>query len=210
MTYSNVVNIALEDIRVGCNASVGGLSLGANKMLLFGANNNVGIADISRCTVLALLSGHTNVITSVKWIPKEKLLETEFISCSADATMRYWIQNERNTSGWDCLQVLYGHSSTVLGCSLVALSDGKNLLASLSSDSTVRIWRSDIIDRQWETIQIFNFSPQIICSVSLFAYSNSENGILLALGSVDFHINIYHSAYIKSQRLGQRFKFCIY
>lgn len=77
---------------------------------------------------LQVLRGHSDVVTSVSWLPDG----TQLVSGSRDKTARIWlVANENNTFTYS------GHQAAVLS---VAWNPGGLLLASGGEDKTVRVW----------------------------------------------------------------------
>ena len=73
-----------------------------------------------------VLSGHTDVVTSVAWSPNGKT----FASGSLDESIRLW-----DAATWQTAQILRGHNG---GVRSVAWSPDGKMLASGSVDDTVR------------------------------------------------------------------------
>jgi WD40 repeat protein len=79
--------------------------------------------------MVALLTGHTDVVTCCEFSPDGTLLATT----SDDRTVWLWNVVDRTEHA-----ILTGHTSWVEGC---AFSPNSNLLATASRDGTVRLWQ---------------------------------------------------------------------
>ena len=118
-----MVQLHVEDIRVGCNKYPGCVAVGANKLTLFGAFHSIAVANLSIVKVISLLSGHPSEVTYLKWIPSVSAgfinrffePEIEFVSGSSDGTLLTWKFNPRSQNSWDISQVLVGHTASILG-----------------------------------------------------------------------------------------------
>lgn len=90
---------------------------------------------------LSILNGHTQDVKSVYWHPKKEIL----ISCSYDDTIKMWNEDMDGSGEFICTQTLLynkeegiGHTGSVWQ---VALNDEGNLMASVSEDKSMILWK---------------------------------------------------------------------
>ena len=99
------------------------MSVGNNKLTLFGANRSIAVANLALVKVLSLLSEHPSEITCLRWVPsltsgflnRFNQPEIEFISGSSDGTLLSWHYNPSSVDSWTVSQSLIGHTSSILG-----------------------------------------------------------------------------------------------
>lgn len=78
------VKVECQHISAGVNRVVNGLDWGANGLVAFGAHNAVALFDVQTKRMCATLTGHTDKVTCVKWIPSRLSMP------SAAATIGSW------------------------------------------------------------------------------------------------------------------------
>ncbi len=91
-------------------------------------NNDIGIWQATNFSLIHILKGHKNVVTSVAFSPDGRLLA----SGSYDNTVKIW-----RVSDGELLRTLERHTSIV---NYVVFSPNGTLLASGSKDGTIRLW----------------------------------------------------------------------
>jgi WD40 repeat protein len=112
----------LEDIKVGSNYYFNSC-YGLNGVCLYGASNNIAVYNPRLVKVIALLSGHNDEVTGVKWIPNisdgyEKRFqnpEVEFVSCSADKNLICWKYSSNCENCYFSSAILKGHLAAIRG-----------------------------------------------------------------------------------------------
>jgi WD40 repeat protein len=98
------------------------------RLALADTNNKIHLIDIDG-NELALLEGHTNIVTSVNFSPDNALL----VSGSLDGSIRVW-----NVETYEELTVLSVNDSIEIRS--VAFSSDGTLIASAGNDGMVRLW----------------------------------------------------------------------
>lgn len=84
------------------------------------------------------LPGHTKWISWCCWRPNQPKLDQQFLTCSADMTMRLW-----SVKSAKVLIIFEGHSAPIQACGMS--NDGK-LAFSVSWDRSIRIWDANTAD----------------------------------------------------------------
>lgn len=86
--------------------------------------------------VFEILSGHTDTVNAVKFLPKSNGI---ILSGSVDKTVKIW-KRDLSTEKYYCMQTLSDHESSV---NCIAVIAGSSVFASGSADSTIKIWSFD-------------------------------------------------------------------
>ena len=81
------------------------------------------------------LPGHDKMVCWCCWRPAQPKLDQQFLTCSADRTLRLW-----SVKSGKVLLIFEGHEAPVQSCGMTA--DGK-LAISVSWDRTIRIWEAN-------------------------------------------------------------------
>lgn len=126
-----------------------------------------------------VLSGHSDVVTSVFWSPDG----TQLISGSHDNTARIWtVANQQNTATYT------GHSAPVRS---VVWSPDSTLLASGSEDQTVQLWDTGAVHHR-------TYGP-LGATVSTMAWDSQANAILAGtLGEGGYALSVTRGSSTKS------------
>ena len=97
-------------------------------------DQTVRIWDAQTCRLLATLEGHTGPVEHLSFSPDSERL----VSSSNDQTLRLW-----NVDGGQLVAVLCGHGGAINKMEFGP--PGTSLIASASSDGTVRLWDTERI-----------------------------------------------------------------
>lgn len=137
------------------------------------------------------LAGHTKRVNTVKWISRNNEPEYEIISGSDDSTCSYWnLKDHDNPKSHD----LKAHTSGVTGVDAI-FSNHEITVASVSVDSTVRLWRfhpDSLVNEaeQLDSFQVIKLPFDGICfNVKLYTMPNEA--VLLAFATDDDKIHLY-------------------
>ncbi|KAG4419777.1 hypothetical protein IFR04_007087 [Cadophora malorum] len=109
-------------------------------LLAYGADRNVALwypQDESSKGVYSLLSGHTDIVNAVKFVPE---LPGLLISGSVDKTVKIWAKDQ-SSEQYTCIQTLSDHQSSI-NCIGVS-SRSPKIFVTGSADSTVKVWALD-------------------------------------------------------------------
>ncbi|KUJ20166.1 WD40 repeat-like protein [Mollisia scopiformis] len=135
-----MTQLTAEYLTAGANRHPSAADWDTSGLLAFGADRNVALWQPQNTRsqgLLALLSGHTDTVNAVKFIPESSRI---LVSGSVDKTLRVW--KEDPTSGlYTCIQTLSDHQSSV-NCVAVS-SRSSRIFASGAADATVKIWELD-------------------------------------------------------------------
>lgn len=135
--------------------------------------------------LLALLSGHTDIVNAVKFIPESSGI---LVSGSVDKTLRVW--NRDPSSGlYTCIQTLTEHQSSV-NCIAVS-SRSSRIFVSGAADATVKIW--DLDDQNLATLkQSITITPRLFpLALALSPLAGAPNSYVLAVAGTKDIIQIY-------------------
>ncbi|XP_072041091.1 elongator complex protein 2-like [Amphiura filiformis] len=191
-------------ISVACNRVPNSLSWGGNGHVAFGANTSVAIYDSQggdSSGINRMLNGHQDRVNCVKWIQCPTAQADagcqEIVSGSSDNTLKVWKLSSTHQSS--CVATLKGHTATIAALDTLYLpppdgalpSNPRTLIASVSADSTVRIWERLAGEEEEFT------EKQVIACGSGFAMAAALCVIptttvpILAIGGDDSKVNIY-------------------
>jgi WD40 repeat protein len=154
-------------------------------------DQRVRLWDVETGQCLRTLQGHTNLVSSVTFAPKDRNGYTDgkgvtsnedignprspiLATSSDDTTIKLW---DVNTG--ECFQTLWGHDSWVHS---VSFNPDAQILASGSRDQTVKLW-------DWHTGECLHTLPEHIGEVKTITFSSC--GKILASGSDDNTIKLW-------------------
>ncbi|MBW4467264.1 MAG: NACHT domain-containing protein [Pegethrix bostrychoides GSE-TBD4-15B] len=130
-------------------------------------------ASISR---LRTLRGHTGRVYAMAFLPNAVITGGE------DQLLRLWELNQDDLSQGECLRVFTGHDRYILDVACLPRQDQPALIASGSTDQTIRLWNAEtgdclnILEGHQGWVQSIAFSP---------------DGKLLVSGSTDQTIRLW-------------------
>ncbi|KAJ2228111.1 Elongator subunit elp2, partial [Coemansia sp. RSA 485] len=164
----------------------------------------VGLYDPSEQTGLrgihSALRGHTQRVNCCRFAHNAQGSPIPvLLSGSADTTVRVW---EKHGS-WQCTAVLEGHGSAVIALDAIALSEDLVLIATASTDGTVRIWQhrlcireqtpTDAQSKTLSAVQILDVGARSSLAVALTELPDDRT-IVLASGNTDSRIHMFTRA----------------
>ena len=134
--------------------------------------------------MLDLLSGHTETVNAVKFIPESNGI---LISGSVDKQLRIWERNSV-TRRYACIQTLADHNSSI---NCIAVNDRSKLFASGSADSCVKIWSLDE-NNVAALKQTITITPRFFpLAMALSPLATTEGAYILAVAGTKEIIQLY-------------------
>ncbi|KAJ5246915.1 Elongator complex protein 2 [Penicillium chermesinum] len=137
-----MASVTTDYISVGGNRHPGAADWDvATGVVAFGADNNVALwepLDPSNRGVYALLVGHSDKVTVVRFYACPSSGVRLLLTASADRTIRVWQQNKQDPSTYSHAATLEGHSGSI---NTIAVAGGSDIVVSGGADGTVRVWR---------------------------------------------------------------------
>ncbi|KAE8450121.1 hypothetical protein EG329_006902 [Mollisiaceae sp. DMI_Dod_QoI] len=177
-----------EYLAAGANRHPSAADWDASGLLAFGADRNVALwqpQDASSQGLLALLSGHTDTVNAVKFMPESSGI---LVSGSVDKTLKVW--NKDLSSGlYTCIQTLSDHQSSV-NCIAVS-SRSSRIFVSGAADATAKIWALDdenVVSLQQSISIVPRFFP---LALALSPLAGASESYLLAVAGTKDIIQIY-------------------
>ncbi|EPS26091.1 hypothetical protein PDE_01027 [Penicillium oxalicum 114-2] len=142
-----MASVTTEYISVGGNRHPGAADWDVQSgVLAFGADNNVALwepLDNSTRGVYALLVGHSDKVSVVKFYTCPSTSAKFLLTGSVDRTIKVWRQKESDLRNYELALSLEGHEGSV---NAIAVADGTDIVATGAADGTVRIWRINAQD----------------------------------------------------------------
>ncbi|KAG2417214.1 hypothetical protein HFD88_008433 [Aspergillus terreus] len=166
-------------------------------VLAFGADNNVALwdpRDTSQRGVYALLVGHTDKVSAVRFYTCPKTGIKIIITGSVDHTIRLWKADPVDSRKFTLVQTLEGHTSSV---NTVAIADGAEMVASGAADGTVKIWRiSSEPEIRGELLKSIPMKPRffpLALGLHLLQTDTNDAPLVLAVAGTTNIVQIYVS-----------------
>uniref|UniRef100_A0A3P8VKF9 Elongator complex protein 2 n=1 Tax=Cynoglossus semilaevis TaxID=244447 RepID=A0A3P8VKF9_CYNSE len=182
----------IETCHVACcaNRTPNVVSWSRNGIIAFGTCNSVALYHPRERKNIAVLNGHTGRVNAVQWVKGEEdsisALKSHLVSGGSDNRLILWeTQNENISQSVECK----GHTGPVIAVDAVYTEDSDILVASSSSDSSVRLWLCHE-DKQAESLHVISFGSGFMMDVSLALLPGSRVPIL-ACGGDDSRVHLY-------------------
>ncbi|CZT06087.1 probable elongator complex protein 2 [Rhynchosporium graminicola] len=157
-------------------------------LLAYGADRNVALwqpqNELSK-GVHALLSGHTDIVNALKFIPESPGI---LLSGSVDKTVKVWAKDPTSKQ-YSCVQTLSDHQSSI-NCIGVS-SRTTDIFVTGSADSTVKVWALN--DQNVASLQqTITISPRFFpLSLALSNLAGSPDSYVLAVAGTKDIIQLY-------------------
>ncbi|XP_062846773.1 elongator complex protein 2 [Trichomycterus rosablanca] len=178
----------IETCHVACcaNRTPRVVSWSRRGVIAFGSCNSVALYDPQEVRVITLLNKHSGRVNAVQWLHREDCgAETQLVSGGSDNNVIVW---EEQDGQFGATTVCSGHSGPVCAVDGLFLSPTKSLLASTSSDSTVKLWTYS--NGTAECLQTIPFGSGFMMDVSLALLPGSKVPVL-ACGGDDSKVHLY-------------------
>ncbi|MCJ1247191.1 hypothetical protein MMC30_004405 [Trapelia coarctata] len=165
----------------------------ASGLLAYGADRNIALwhpLSKDHRGVDALLSGHTDKVTAIKFLSQSLEDSTIFISGSVDKTINLWQGSPSSPFSFQRVAVLEGHTSSINCLAVVA---GSNIVISGAADATVRIWQinfsNDAINA--ELLQTIQLQPRFFPLAVALSPLGVSGALAFAVGGTKSIVQIY-------------------
>lgn len=140
--------------------------------------------------ITTLLSGHTDTVNAVKFLPNSS--GTLLISGSVDKTIKVW-KNTKDASlaAFECVETLEDHGSSI---NCIAVSPDSDIIATGSADAVVKIWK--IVARKGslevDLLQTLDLTPRFFpLALALSSLSTTSQSLVLAVAGTRAVIQLY-------------------
>ncbi|XP_041365470.1 elongator complex protein 2-like isoform X2 [Gigantopelta aegis] len=189
-------------VSAGCNATAHSADWGRNNLISYSSCRAVLICDpevssgkVKPAKVLQVLTGHKDCVNCVKWVPSidHYSPENTLLSGARDKNVVVWKQDPHNTDSYTLEACLSGHSAAVTAVEGIFIppspQESSLLIASASSDSSIKIWKRSS-DKDCEEIQTIKFGTGFVLDIALIIIPGT-NVVLLACGADDHKVHIF-------------------
>ncbi|MCJ1405719.1 hypothetical protein MMC11_008949 [Xylographa trunciseda] len=138
----------------------------------------------------ALVTGHSDNVNAVKFLPQTARDVPILISGSADKTVRLWRGDRISSFHFENAAILEAHSSSINCLAVVA---GSNLIASGAADATVKIWQIAVSESSIEgkLVQTISLLPRFFPLALALTYLQGSATLILAVGGTKSSVQIY-------------------
>ncbi|CAI8001653.1 Elongator complex protein 2 [Geodia barretti] len=195
----------LEYVSVGCSRTPHAVDWSGSGTVAYAAHETVALAREAEegrgpARVFATLQGHSGRVNCVRWIPSLSSLSAELVSGGVDGKIIVW--RKQKGGQFTVVQELSSHTASVncVAGVYLLLSDReegetpsiKTLIASASSDSTLKVWQRLNLDDEFSEVQSISFGRGFaLCIDCCLLPSCSPVEPVLVTGGDDARVNIY-------------------
>ncbi|KAF7714112.1 Uncharacterized protein PECH_000340 [Penicillium ucsense] len=190
-----MASISTEYISVGGNRHPGAADWDVHSgVLAFGADNNVALwepLDDSNKGVYALLVGHSDKVSVVRFYTCPSTGARFLLTGSVDRTIKVWEQDENDYRSYKLGFRLEGHEGSV---NAIAVAEGTDIIATGAADGTVRIWRLDAqADPKGALLETITMKPRFFPLTLALRVLDGANGkgLVLAVAGTTTKVHIY-------------------
>ncbi|KAA8643195.1 hypothetical protein EYZ11_010323 [Aspergillus tanneri] len=204
-----MVSVTTEYISVGGNRHPAAAAWDVQSgVLAFGADNNVALwdpAENSHRGVYALLTGHTDKVSAIKFYTCPTSGQKLLLTGSVDHTLRLWRADPSDARQFSLVYTLEGHTGSV---NAIAVANGTDVVASGAADGSVKLWR--IITQNGvmgEIIQTISMKPRffpLAMAMILLPADTKDRTIVLAVAGTTNVVQLHVAENIHA---GLDFKF---
>ena len=167
-------------------------------LLAYGADRNVAIwnpNDDSRKGIQALLKGHEDIVTVLKFLPISEPSRSILLSGSQDSRIRVWMTDTSSPTGFRETENLEAHGKTM---NAVATLAGSDIFVTSSAAPQVKVWQlqADWTSCTSQTRLLQTIDPQVKnfpLTLELAYLEPSENSVILAIGGTYHSIQVFVS-----------------
>ncbi|KAI4154186.1 MAG: hypothetical protein LQ341_000398 [Variospora aurantia] len=187
-----MLNFRTDYIAAGGNRHPAAADWDANSGLLaYGSDRNVALwkpSDKQCKGVSAILYGHSDDVTAVKFFRPAENGPNLILSGSVDGSVRVWQNDKTSSDHYRTVDTLEGHTSSI---NCLGVIDGRQVLASGSADATIKVWQVKDVNHHWETclLQTIQTSPKYLPLTVVLSASGPD--LLLASAGTRAEIFVY-------------------
>ncbi|XP_071944590.1 elongator complex protein 2-like [Antedon mediterranea] len=191
-------------VAAGCNRVPHCVNWGRQNVVAYGSNINIILYDpgskFTTGKVTSVLHDHTDRVNSVKWvqqIPQVRQTDcvNELVSASSDKTVKVW---KEKANQYNVISTLEGHDGIVTIVDAIYLpsdeqapsSTLRTLIASASTDSTIKIWEREHDGNEFKLLQTISRHKGFALCLAWSVLPNTNTPIL-AVGDDDCNILLY-------------------
>lgn len=141
--------------------------------------------------VFALLVGHTDKVSVVKFYTCPSTGSNFLLTGSIDRTIRIWQQDAIDSRNYEHAYTLEGHTGSV---NAIAVADGTDLVATGAADGTVRTWRINAHDGlKCELLETIVMKPRFFPLTLSLRKLEGDGGkpLVLAVAGTTTAVHIY-------------------
>ncbi|MCJ1435159.1 hypothetical protein MMC27_004530 [Xylographa pallens] len=154
------------------------------------ATSRTYLQDVNRVGLGALISGHTDKVNAVRFLPQTFRDIPILISGSVDKTVRLWRGSQASKFEFKNAAVLAGHSGSINCLATVA---GSTRIASGAADATVKIWEITVSasSTSAELVQTISLLPRFFPLALALSHLQESATLILAVGGTKSFVQIY-------------------
>ncbi|KAI9040896.1 Elongator subunit ELP2 [Aspergillus affinis] len=191
-----MVSITTDYISVGGNRHPAAADWDVQTgVLAFGADNNVALWDPRESSlrgVYALLVGHTDKVSAVRFYTCPTTGEKFLLTGSVDRTLRLWRADSDEKRQFSLAHTLEGHTGSV---NTLAIADGTDVAVSGAADGSVKIWRIASQEGcQSQLLQTITLKPRffpLALALTRLQKEASDSPLVLAVAGTTNIIQLY-------------------
>ena len=138
----------------------------------------------------ALLSGHINNVSVVRFFPSDIQGTQVILSGSVDQTIRIWRSNVESPVGFTSEATLHGHTGSINSLAVLAQS---HVVASGASDATIKIWSLHITENRVHSdlLQTIRIQPRFFPLTLALDCLGQTGALVLAVAGTKDIIQLY-------------------
>ncbi|KAI0193924.1 WD40-repeat-containing domain protein [Xylaria flabelliformis] len=181
--------IQIEYLSVGANRHTAVADWSQDGLIAFGADSNIALwrpHDSQSRGVTSLLSGHTDFVKAIKFLPKSESEDDEqktyLLSGADDHCLRIW-ELSSDSGAVKCIQTLTEHTAAI-NCIATLYERGKRssataIFATGAADASIRIWAFD--GKEARVLQTINPKPKFFpLAIALSRLDGDGEALVLA------------------------------
>ncbi|KAK8855541.1 WD40-repeat-containing domain protein [Apiospora arundinis] len=192
----NEVEVGIEYLSVGANRQTAVADWNQDGLVAFGADSNIALwrpDDAAVKGVSHLLTGHSDTVKAVKFLPKSSAdSEPYLVSGGDDQTLKIWKCDA--TGSATCVQSVKEHTGAINCIATVHGSNetpaGPTIFATGAADASIKIWSFE--GGQAKLLQTIKTTPKFfpLC-IALSRLNEAGEGLVLAAAGTKTFVQIF-------------------